>query len=95
MTHVFYKNLHRADRMFGLELIDVYILLLFFNLSFFVYSAFALVNIVATGIIFIVLRIYKKNKPANYTTALFHYWRLKKILIIPVGDIVPSYPHGG
>lgn len=91
LSHVFYKNLQERDKMYGLELVDLYILLLFFNLSFLVNSSPVLINFILTAILFFILRIYKKNKPRNYTTDLVNYWRSKKRLILPPRDGVKPY----
>lgn len=91
LSHVFYKNLQERDKMYGLELVDLYILLLFFNLSFLVNSSPVLINFILTAILFFVLRIYKKNKPRNYTTDLVNYWRSKKRLVLPPRDRVEPY----
>jgi len=91
-THVFYKNLQVKDKMYGLELVDLYILIFFFNVSFLVNSNF-LCNIILTGILFFALKIYKRNKPRNYTTDLINFWNSKKILTIASRDTVHAYLH--
>lgn len=87
LFHVFYKSLRERDKMYGLELIDLYILIAFFNLSFLVSESF-LINVMLTAIIFFVLKIYKKNKPRNYTTDLINYWMSKKVLIVRSTDSI-------
>lgn len=90
LSHTFYKNLQERDKMYGLELVDIYALIFFFNLSFLINSNF-LVNAILTAILFLVLRIYKKNKPRNYTTDLINYWRFEKVLVIHSADCVKPY----
>jgi len=91
LTHTFYKNLQEKDKMYGLELIDIYILIFFFNISFLINSSF-LTNVILTAILFSILRIYKRNKPKNFTTDLINYLRMKKTLILHQKDIVGRYP---
>lgn len=90
LSHTFYKNLQERDKMYGLELVDIYILIFFFNLSFLVSSNF-LINVILTAILFFVLKIYKKNKPRNYTTDLINFWRAKRVLILQSAESIKPY----
>lgn len=67
-----YTYLDKKEKMLGIEIIDFLILCLIYGIAFSISSNIFL-NLVIVLVTYLALRLYKRNKPPQYTTMLFRF----------------------
>ncbi len=75
--HRIYRNIGKREELFGLEIIDALLLLLFFG----IFSLFSIpLTARLTGFIgtYVALRVFKRGKPERYLTSIVEFLRSPK-----------------
>lgn len=67
-----YTYLDKKEKMLGIEIIDFLILCLIYGIAFSI-SSNIILNLVIVVVSYLGLRLYKRNKPPQYTTMLFRF----------------------
>ena len=67
-----YTYLDKKEKMMGIEVIDFLILALIYGIVF-TCSSNIILNLLIVMIAYLALRLYKRNKPPQYTAMLFRF----------------------